>query len=369
MTSLLVNLEEMVRSAMRSKRKTACIVMMITALLVLMIRSRSLGSSEHIGPYGDGDVLFNHDHVVGFNIKESGKRTSVVMETRLDYLQRECTTHMDSPRDPSLDPPSELIVNEKYSIIYCNVPKVGCTNWKNVFLKIGGIDDIRIKAIQRLPTNTRGRIYLDYFHKYSNVSHRQFMLQKFTKFMFARHPFTRVLSAFRDKLAPNISYIFRIENKQRHDVNWIERYGLPIIAKYRGAEAAAAIKANLKTKYDLTFSEFVNYLIETNPLSFDKHWNPISAMCRPCDVKYNIIGKYETLDDDAEYILRSAKVDPSVKYPQASDKSATNSSSLDILRQYYSEITREQLKKLYEVYKKDFELFDYSLETFYKYVS
>ncbi|XP_054754233.1 carbohydrate sulfotransferase 11-like [Lytechinus pictus] len=304
---------------------------------------------------------------MGFNINEAGKRTSVVMKNRLDYLQEECIYNMDSHRDPALDPPKELIVNERYGIIYCNVPKVGCTNWKNVFLKIGGIDDIRIKALQRLPTNTRGRIYLDYFHQYTNISQRQFMLRKFTKFMFSRHPFTRVLSAFRDKLAPNTSLLFQ-RKWPKQDVNWIERYGIPIIEKYRGAEAAASIKTNLRTKYDIKFSEFVDYLIDTNPLSFDKHWNLVSVMCRPCDVKYDIIGKYETLDDDADFILRSANVDPSVKYPQAS-KSATNSSSLDILKKYYSQLTRNQLQKLYEVYKKDFELFDYSLEVFYKYLS
>ncbi|XP_041463716.1 carbohydrate sulfotransferase 11-like [Lytechinus variegatus] len=340
--------------------------MLIFALLLLVIRSRSLGASEHMGPYGEG-AISNHQNVMGFNINEAGRRTSVVMKDRIDYLQEECIYNMDSHRDPALDPPKELIVNERYGIIYCNVPKVGCTNWKSVFLKIGGIDDIRIKALQRLPTNTRGRIYLDYFHQYTNISHRQFMLRKFTKFMFSRHPFTRVLSAFRDKLAPNNSLLFQ-RKWPKQDVNWIERYGIPIIEKYRGAEAAAFIKPNLRTKYDLKFSEFVDYLIDTNPLSFDKHWNLVSVMCRPCDVKYDIIGKYETLDDDADFILRSANVDPSVKYPQAS-KSATNSSSLDILKKYYSQLTRDQLQKLYEVYKRDFELFDYSLEAFYKYLS
>ncbi|XP_071507041.1 carbohydrate sulfotransferase 11-like [Diadema antillarum] len=363
MTNRLVDV--VCRRGVKTRQKATTVLIVVVACVLLVIRSHgNLGSSEH-----DNIETLDIDRHAGYgpvsrppaSLREhSVTSQSATMQSRVSRLRRKCERLMKTSdhNDPAANPPRELIVDEKYRLIYCNVPKVGCTNWKAVFLKLAGINDLHLRAINRLPTNTRGKIYLNYLHKYTNVSHRRFMLQNFTKFLFVRHPFSRILSAFRNKLAPNISIPFTLNRHQ--DVDWISTYGLYIINKYRGTEAGNRIEANWRTEYDLKFSEFVQYLTDNDDAIVNPHWMPIDTMCRPCDIEYDIVGKFETLNADAEYILQMAHVDPKVKYPQQGAKRTTNSSSADVLQSYYSDISPIQIFKLHEIFRRDFELFDYS---------
>ncbi|XP_072174353.1 carbohydrate sulfotransferase 11-like [Diadema setosum] len=363
MTNRLV---DVVRRGVKTRQKATTVLIVVVACALLVIRSNgNLGSSEHVA-----ETLEDTDRHAGYGAvrrppvslrEHSVTSQSATMQSRVSRLRRKCERLMKTSdhSDPAENPPRELIVDEKYRLIYCNVPKVGCTNWKAVFLKLAGINDLHLRAINRLPTNTRGKIYLNYLHKYTNVSHRRFMLRNFTKFLFVRHPFSRILSAFRNKLAPNISIPFTL-NRRHQDVDWISTYGLYIINKYRGAEAGNRIEANWRTEYDLKFSEFVQYLTDDDDDIANPHWMPIDTMCRPCDIEYDIVGKFETFDADAEYILQMAHVDPKVKYPQEAAKRTTNSSSADVLQSYYGDISPTQIFKLHEIFRRDFELFDYS---------
>ena len=67
------------------------------------------------------------------------------------------------------------------------------------------------------------------------------------------------------------------------------KYGVDIVKKYR------VLKPN-ETKYNETptFTEFVQYLVNTPVHLFDKHWEPIVYKCHICLVEYDLIAKYET---------------------------------------------------------------------------
>ena len=46
-----------------------------------------------------------------------------------------------------------------------------------------------------------------------------------------------------------------------------------------------------------TFAEFVQYLVDIHKKgeSFDMHWSPITQFCTPCQVNFDVIMKFETL--------------------------------------------------------------------------
>jgi len=56
---------------------------------------------------------------------------------------------------------------------------------------------------------------------------------------------------------------------------------------------------------DVTFLEFVQYVIREkySKKRRDIHWMPQYKHCNPCLIKYDFIGRYETLEEDAKHVL------------------------------------------------------------------
>jgi len=110
-----------------------------------------------------------------------------------------------------------------------------------------------------MPIKVKGEHGVDYF-----------------KFMVVRHPFVRILSAFRDKL----------ETLAEHNVRYHMR-DAPRMTSRRTFNSSVADSP--------TFPEFVEYLIRTPPNLMDKHWAPYSKVCLPCNISYSAILRLETL--------------------------------------------------------------------------
>ena len=89
-------------------------------------------------------------------------------------------------------------------------------------------------------------------------------------------------------------------------------------------------------------------------------------VCIPCNISYSTILKLETLDRDLEWVLK--KLD--LKHHQhdfsnimavqmdENKKNATLTSE-SLSRKYFSQITKVNIRRLYEKYEVDFEMFGY----------
>ena len=172
--------------------------------------------------------------------------------------------------------------------------------------------------------------------------------------MFARNPLTRILSAYNNKMSP--------KSTDDHHRKQFWKVGKSIIKTYRPWSLAAK-KPSFKY-YDLTFYDFVRFLADqkTNKSKEDNHWIENYRFCRPCDVSYDVIGKYETLMEDAKYILKLTHVDKIVSFPQTEGPNGTStfSSTPEKLWSFYKQIPMSDIAKLVERYKLDFLLFNYT---------
>jgi len=176
------------------------------------------------------------------------------------------------------------------------------------------------------------------------TSESQSRLENYYKFMFVRHPFERLVSAYVNKFYQNYSDYFRF------------RYGRAIVQSYRKNPTDEALARG----HDVTFSEFVQYLIDPKSREkgpFNEHWRPMHELCRPCHIKYDTIGKYETLLEDSWLVLENAKNNHEVGFPQIQKRS-----NVVVVKSYLSQITESQLKKLYKLYELDFRLFGYDFQ-------
>ena len=100
--------------------------------------------------------------------------------------------------NPRLD---HIIVNDKYRVLYCFIPKVANTNLKKIFFLLTGeknkTDPSQIKRIEVHRVSRSPFTYLNTLSAKS-VQHR---LKHYIKVIFVREPLARLLSAFRDKLS------------------------------------------------------------------------------------------------------------------------------------------------------------------------
>ncbi|XP_001603452.1 carbohydrate sulfotransferase 11 [Nasonia vitripennis] len=266
---------------------------------------------------------------------------------RQERLQYKCD---QMSRGRSLEPiqdPAEfrnLLVDEKHKLLYCYVPKVACTNWKRVLMiatgKWKGNSPMEIPADLAHASGT--------FLRLSNftIPEIEEKLAAYNKLIVVRHPFERLLSAYRNKFEAK---------RERSSAYFQSRFGRKIIKKFR----PNATKESLLKGDDVTFGEFVDFVTKSNEYGTrNEHWNSISELCHPCLVNYNLISKYETLVEDATEILERIDVD-SIPFPVRPQNSQPTSTILD---KYYSSLTLSQLRDLAELYRSDLYLFDYSLE-------
>lgn len=132
-----------------------------------------------------------------------------------------------------------------------------------------------------------------------------------------------------------------------------------------------------KNIYDVipNFRQFCEFVISSGPdfslskYSVVSHWLPYFYSCSPCGVKFspNLIIKMETILKDTLCYLNSI---PSIEWDDVTKLHHVNqsphghTSDPNILKRYFSTVTKEMLIRLYERYQPDFDLYDYDLNNY-----
>ena len=105
-----------------------------------------------------------------------------------------------------------------------------------------------------------------------------------TSIIFVRHPFERLLSAFRDKLEDP-----SVKGRRPNDY-YYNKHGRKIVMHYRRKKVRGP-----NWKYP-RFAEFVDYVLGKDVRLDDEHWSPYYRDCTPCHINFTFIGQYLFLD-------------------------------------------------------------------------
>lgn len=250
-----------------------------------------------------------------------------------------------------------LIVDDRHGIIYCYVPKVACTNWKRVMIVLSeslldkkGVPYQDPLEIPREDVhNTSSHLTFNKFWRRYGKFSRHMMkikLKKYTKFIFVRDPFVRLISAFRSK--------FELENE-----DFYKSFAIPILTRFSNwtnvpTSAGEAFSSGAKP----SFSQFIQYLLDARTEEqkpYNEHWRQVYRLCHPCQIDYDFVGKLETLDEDASQLLRQLNIDSLFQFPPSYRNRTASSWEED----WFSKIPLEWRQKLYKLYEPDFVLFGY----------
>ncbi|XP_038619600.1 carbohydrate sulfotransferase 12 [Tachyglossus aculeatus] len=251
---------------------------------------------------------------------------------------------------------NHLIVDDRHGIIYCYVPKVACTNWKRVMIVLSESlldrgtpyrDPLDIPR-EHVHNSSTHLTFNKFWRRYGKFSRHlmKIKLKKYTKFLFVRDPFVRLISAFRSK--------FELENEE-----FYKKFAVPMLKLYSNhsslpTSVSEAFGAGLK----VSFPDFIQYLLDprTEKLApFNEHWRQVYRLCHPCQIDYDFVGKLETLDEDAAQLLRLLKVDKLLHFPPSYRNRTASSWEED----WFAKIPLFWRQQLYKLYEADFVLFGY----------
>lgn len=269
-------------------------------------------------------------------------------QSRRDLLEDVCHSYTSKRRVLIPEDLKHLIVDDRHGLLYCYVPKVACTNWKRVLMVLTGDSQRDPLQIPANEAHIPGTLRTLSEYSTSEINQR---LRTYLKFVFVREPFERLVSAYRNKFTRSYNTAFH------------KRYGTKIIQRHRAEASPEALERG----DDVSFSEFVRYLVDPGTQHeepFNEHWERVHSLCHPCLIHYNILGKYETLQQDSSYVLKLAGVDSEVTFPSSATSTHTTA---DMVASYFKDISSAYQKKLYNLYKMDFLLFNYSMPAYLKF--
>ena len=239
-----------------------------------------------------------------------------------------------------------FFADTNHQVMFAFCPKVASTTWLRMMIQISGKYNGQVplnKITLDYPTlGTYGLVYISRL----DPKEGKRRLETYKKVMFSRNPFERILSAYKDKLSS-------AKGKELYQ----KMFGRDIMRRKR----PNATKEELNTGYGVTFAEFISWLVDIeNVLALDPHFRPIHMLSKPCVLKYDFLGRFETLHEDIDYVLQKMfKLNTTDNLSFHRMSKETNNS---VIGQYYNNIPSSDVKKLIEMYKLDFELFGYSLK-------
>ncbi|KAK4318721.1 hypothetical protein Pmani_010293 [Petrolisthes manimaculis] len=242
----------------------------------------------------------------------------------------------------------QMFVDERHGLTWCKVPKAASTSWLYAFLQVAGIEENMYKDKVGRHSLLREEYPLLPVPVLRNI------MPKTLKFMVVRHPFERVLSAYRDKLE-NYERDLKARGGYYYSI-----YGKRIVKVYRREEGG---------EKEPTFREFVQYLLDTDVEEYDEHWRPISLLCTPCHVRYDVIAKMETLGRDSDFILYHRGLAGVTHIEWSHRTSSSDHSTSDLATSYFNKLTPSEIKRLYHKYLMDFLMFEYEVKPYLKLVN
>ncbi|XP_045921317.1 carbohydrate sulfotransferase 12-like [Micropterus dolomieu] len=236
-----------------------------------------------------------------------------------------------------------LIVDDKHGIIYCYIPKVACTNWKRVMIVLNHSEPYQdpMSIPGEFAHNSSKLTLLNSFPR----TEMEAKLKHYTKFLFVRDPFVRLISAYRDKFQKENEYFYSFAR----DI--LRMYGNQSDPPQTAHEAFAS---DIRP----SFYNFIQYLLDPwteKEQPFEPHWRHMHRLCHPCIIQYDFVGHQETLQQDAEQLLKILNLEDEIKFPPSYENMTSLSSVLD----WFRTVPLEDRRKLYDLYERDFTLFGY----------
>ena len=277
---------------------------------------------------------------------------------------------VDALKKQQISSPQNTVMDMVSKLAYCQIPKVGTSTWMEHFRKLLSPELQKItkhwskrsiiqssfkipvdllKNISTLPENQQ--------HSFVNTFNKFLKENDILSFAIVRHPFERLVSFYRSDIgrSPKVG---AASAKLLGLTKWYNT----------GHTFPAFIDLVLKQYRDDKCYGLYSYpCFGVNP-----HWTPFHSLCLFCDVEYYVVGRLETFSEDVKYIFKKSNLtkleNDYAKVLHSSNKNQfkleSKSKKKKEVQRYFSYLTKKQVYGLYQMYRMDFEMFNYDANTY-----
>ncbi|CAH1800118.1 unnamed protein product, partial [Owenia fusiformis] len=242
------------------------------------------------------------------------QKIAKVHKMRLQHIHKMCQEH--DVRKVGAGVQNNIFnveLSEGKHVIFCPIAKVGTTFFGRLFgiLQMNQpIDDMYNMSV------FAGSRY----HKYQTFNEIEENVRRETpKMIFVRHPESRIVSAYLDKI-----------------------YGIGAFRQRIPAYLKSVRPNNTEKSFicgsDVSFDLFLEIVLkDTRNGHGNRHWMPAYSRCFACSIDYDIIGKMETFNDDLQYAMHLAG------YKDFPEVTTTNTAKLESIKR--------EIEKLFRAHK------------------
>ncbi|KAM8945395.1 carbohydrate sulfotransferase 11-like [Pelodytes ibericus] len=244
-----------------------------------------------------------------------------VQQLRKQQLKEFCLHHPELSRLESMQTAEHLLstmtVNNKLQMVYCMAEGTGIDTWDKLLELVKMKDEVTIETpvIDFYKPNASLAPSQQNGYNLTMVEH---VLRSYTKVIFVREPFERLVSAYSQGLAE-----------------------------------------------DLTFDEFVEDVLSAVDASEDGR-GPIVSLCQPCFIKYDFIVTHDSLTPEVFHLMKRMGLPDHVLRPEFSDAQSRITRKW-LTKNLFKGLTTEQAQQLSEAYSADFEAFSFHTSLLLRY--
>ena len=262
---------------------------------------------------------------------------------RVARIKEVCKKQYGSSPPPVNRAYTRILVDETNKVLYCVIPKTGCSTWKTLFVNLSGNATL-VESGEKIQVHGDdiNRYGIKYLNQYSRENREEILMdQSYMRFIVVRNPFDRLVSAFNDKI-----------NRTRFGYS----NGYSGVIQYR------------KTTHDWgrgNFTKFAMFLTEENKPDHeevDVHWAKYEDLCQPCSVHYDFILKLETVDTDLPQFLDIIKANRTFIDNLNVRNSQRKKTFTGRILSEFVKVPEKVVKELYDTYALDFEYFGYNFD-------
>ena len=287
------------------------------------------------------------------------------MKRRRNLMEKKCDEHeeMFDDEEEKINT-HKLYVLAKRRLIWCPVFKAASTNWLKNIPSLSGLSSQyieRLVAKKRQP-NILARAIVPHISRENLII---FLNTKPTptSFIIVRHPFDRLLSAYRDKLEKYRGYYFRMYGKnmaKKFRAQGIARFGKDFYD--RQGQNGSPISVKGRSGREPTFWEFVTAVLEDGIM--DEHWEPMVSLCSVCGMSYDYVLRFEQLEEEEKYFLQRLGLQGLV-VQRWENRNHAGPVTHHIRQVYFNMLSVKEVLDLHMIYQMDFKVFGYELDPVY----
>ena len=237
--------------------------------------------------------------------------------------------------------------------------QIGCTNLKRLMLYMSGhlpLDTVEWPWVEE-------NIYLEPALKHASMMNKTLTMKEkmdrwnnYYKFMFVRNPLERLVSAYRNKIEPPLSFSSQDKFPEFLKFDILNRYRQEDLLEWRRAHK---LKVSPPPQLSVTFQEFIRSVIEeSDPMRLNEHFRPAIDICHPCLARFHFYGNFRNLSSDVKQLIQKFGTEPRF-YRDESLHASMNQTHRKLNRYYGLLTTRDKVQLLGRIY--DDLLFYYTL--------